>query len=242
MTIRLFLLLALPLAVIGQVLITGKIVSCNGWRLKKLRHLKSFLQDFEADEYRGMTVEYQRGRRAQLSIYHDGVFHERVELEAYGNKEELHKMMVDKGFTKKTEKQIRKMRLRKTAEQRMEYRKTRDENVKRQKRRKDLNRAKKDQKGQYEEHASTADSVVTRDEQIQKGPTGEEGSNTTASKELRTNERPLTESEQRLLDVARLMNAAGPTIPAVSDQKNSFFVQTANVTASTTRSQTHTEL
>lgn len=71
--------------------LTGKIVSCSG-------HVKSFLKDFLAESYRGVDVSYVRGRAPVLSIYSGGDLQEEVRLFQFSTLDELHEMMLEKGF------------------------------------------------------------------------------------------------------------------------------------------------
>lgn len=53
-----------------------------------------------------MEVEYKSGRKAVLTIYHDGEEQDSVTLSDFNTKEEMHQLMVDKGFEKKSEEEI----------------------------------------------------------------------------------------------------------------------------------------
>lgn len=72
--------------------------------------MKSFLKDFEAEEYRGVEVQYVGGKPAILSIFKDGELREEVNLFDINNKTELHAMMVEKGFVRKTDEEIEEMK------------------------------------------------------------------------------------------------------------------------------------
>jgi hypothetical protein len=74
--------------------------------LNRLRELKSFLKDSEAEEYQGVDVEFIHGRKAVLTIYKDGIEQEQITLSDYATKEEMHALMVEKGFIKKKEEEI----------------------------------------------------------------------------------------------------------------------------------------
>lgn len=101
------LVVLLPSAVLAQV-ITGKIVSCSGWALNRLPELKSFLKDGEAESYRGVQIEYISGRTAALSVFHDGVLHEDVQLTDIATKDLMHRLMLEKGFVKKSDAELAK--------------------------------------------------------------------------------------------------------------------------------------
>lgn len=90
---------------VGQE-ITGKIVTCAGCRLNRLHELRSFLKDREAEYYHGVEVEYLRGRDAVLTIYQDGMERETVILSDIPTKEELHEVMLEKGFQRKSNDEI----------------------------------------------------------------------------------------------------------------------------------------
>jgi len=51
-----------------------------------------------AESYRGVDVEYVRGKPAVLSVYADGELTEEVNLFDIATLDDLHKMMVEKGF------------------------------------------------------------------------------------------------------------------------------------------------
>jgi len=89
---------------------TGKIISCSGCSLNRLGELKSFLKDGEAEEYKGVEIEFIHGRNAILYVYNnDGVEQEQVTLSNYKTKEEMHRMMQEKGFVKKSAEEIQKL-------------------------------------------------------------------------------------------------------------------------------------
>mmetsp|Transcript_30347 Transcript_30347/g.44906 ORF Transcript_30347/g.44906 Transcript_30347/m.44906 type:complete len:138 (+) Transcript_30347:227-640(+) len=70
--------------------------------------LKSFLKDGEAETYKNVEIEYIRGRKAELIIFNDTEETERILLSAYKTKEEMHALMVSKGFVKKSKEEIEK--------------------------------------------------------------------------------------------------------------------------------------
>jgi Sep15/SelM redox domain len=78
--------------------------------LNRLPELKSFLKDSEAEEYQGVDIEYAHGRKAVLTIYKDGEEQEQITLSDYKTKEEMHALMVEKGFVKKSDEEIAEMR------------------------------------------------------------------------------------------------------------------------------------
>lgn len=90
--------------------ISGKIESCSGWALNKLPQLKSFLKDGEAEEYQNVEVTFIPGRKAVLTIYESGKEREKVTLSDISTKPEMHKLMVDKGFERKSEDEIRALK------------------------------------------------------------------------------------------------------------------------------------
>ena len=86
---------------------TGKIVSCSGCSLNRLRELKAFLKDnLEAQEYEGIEVEFVHGKQPILTIYRDGMEEEQVVLSNYETREDLHALMQSKGFVKKSPEEI----------------------------------------------------------------------------------------------------------------------------------------
>ena len=113
---RPLLLLLLPFSVLAQTL-TGKIISCSGWKLNRYPHLKSFLKDYEAEEYRNVELQFVKGKAAVLSIFSDGELKEEVDMHQYGTKEELHTMMVEKGFVRMPEDEVVAMKEQKAFEQ-----------------------------------------------------------------------------------------------------------------------------
>ena len=84
--------------------------------MNRYPHLKSFLKDFEAEEYRGVAVHFISGKPAVLSIYSDGELKEEVDLHQYASKDELHALMVEKGFERMSHFEVLEMKERKAAE------------------------------------------------------------------------------------------------------------------------------
>lgn len=78
--------------------------------MNRLPELKSFLKDSEAEEYQGIDIEYVHGLKAVLTIYKDGEEQEQITLSDYKTKEEMHALMVEKGFVKKSDEEIAEMR------------------------------------------------------------------------------------------------------------------------------------
>lgn len=70
------------------------------------------MKDGEAEYYHNVSVKYVGGKKAVLTIYStDGEEEEeqereKVSLSDYNTKEEMHAMMVEKSFTKKTDEEI----------------------------------------------------------------------------------------------------------------------------------------
>jgi len=102
-------LMALPLT----QAITAKVISCPAWTLNKHKELRLFLKGEktgntrgEIDEYAGVEIEWKRGKKAIMTIFdEDGQMMEEVELYKLETREEMHKLMADKGFLKKTKAQ-----------------------------------------------------------------------------------------------------------------------------------------
>ena len=58
----------------------------------------------EIAEYSGIEIEWKRGKRAIMTIFDDEKKQiEEVHLYELKTREEMHKVLMDKGFTKKTE-------------------------------------------------------------------------------------------------------------------------------------------
>jgi hypothetical protein len=64
------------------------------------------LQNGEAESYRNVEVEFIPGRTAKMTIYNDGVAGEAIDMTLLITKEDMHKLMIDKGFEKLTEAEI----------------------------------------------------------------------------------------------------------------------------------------
>jgi hypothetical protein len=80
--------------------------------LNRFAELKEFIKYGGAEAFHNVEIEFIRGRKAVLTIYHDGEEHEQVELQSIGTKKEIHQMMLDKGFTLKSEEEIAEMQAR----------------------------------------------------------------------------------------------------------------------------------
>jgi len=74
--------------------------------------LKSFLKDYEAQEYKGVEVEFVKGKKAIMTIYDDGEEVESITLSDYSTKEAMHRLMEEKGFVKKEPAEIEDMKAR----------------------------------------------------------------------------------------------------------------------------------
>ncbi|KAL7547210.1 hypothetical protein ACHAWF_010526 [Thalassiosira exigua] len=81
--------------------------------------LKSFLKDGEAESYRGVEVKFVPGRKAIMTVFEGGddddvergegggwAEKEKVTLSDYKTKEEMHALMVEKGFVLRTEDEL----------------------------------------------------------------------------------------------------------------------------------------
>lgn len=109
------ILQVLVLAILCQLVqgvdnIYGKIVSCQGWVLNKLPELKNFIRYGGAYSLENVGVEFQQGKRATLTIYHDGEEHETVDLQEIETEAEMIQMMIGKGFRLKSEEEVAQIR------------------------------------------------------------------------------------------------------------------------------------
>ncbi len=60
----------------------------------------------EIDEYSGVEIEWIRGKKAIMTLFDDsGTQLEEIKLYKLNTREEMHTLMVEKGFSKKTESQ-----------------------------------------------------------------------------------------------------------------------------------------
>lgn len=64
------------------------------------------MKDGEAEWYKGVTVTYIHGRQAVMTVYDDGTEKEKITLSDLKTKNEMHAMMSEKGFVKKSEEEI----------------------------------------------------------------------------------------------------------------------------------------
>lgn len=102
--------------------ITGKVVSCPAWTLNKHKELRIFLKGDsksssssaggkskpvgEIMEYDGVAIDWIRGKRAVLTIYdEDGNQIKDVPLYELKTRKDMHQLMIDEGFHKKTQQQ-----------------------------------------------------------------------------------------------------------------------------------------
>ena len=79
--------------------------------MNRLPELKDFIKYGGAESYENVQIEYSRGRKAVLTIFHDGEVHEQVELQTISTQKEMHQMMLDKGFVRKSEGEVERIRL-----------------------------------------------------------------------------------------------------------------------------------
>lgn len=99
-------LLALPLA----EAVKAKVVSCPAWTLNKHKELRLFLKGDktlgskgEIDEYAGVEIEWIRGKKAVMTLFDDSDKQlEEIKLYELQTREEMHTLMIEKGFSKKT--------------------------------------------------------------------------------------------------------------------------------------------
>jgi len=79
--------------------------------------VRKFLKEFEAEEYRNVEVEYVRGKPSVLTISDDdGNEIEEVQLFDIATNEEIHEMMINKGFERKSDVEIVEMKAKKQKE------------------------------------------------------------------------------------------------------------------------------
>lgn len=65
----------------------------------------------EAETYHNVEIKYIPGRKAILTIFHDGEEHEKIELSGLKQREEMHAMFLEKGFVKKSDEELEAIRL-----------------------------------------------------------------------------------------------------------------------------------
>jgi len=79
------------------------IESCSGWLLNKLPEVKSFILDDFERKYERTTFKRMPGRRPEAFFFSEsGRILERIGIEDY-TREELNKMMIEKGIPKNRE-------------------------------------------------------------------------------------------------------------------------------------------
>lgn len=69
--------------------------------LNRHPELKAFLKGGEAEEYEGVKVKYIHGRPAVMTIFENGDKKDSIKLYDLKNRDEMHNVMVEKGFRKK---------------------------------------------------------------------------------------------------------------------------------------------
>ena len=97
-------------ALVLGIEIYGKIQSCHGWALDKKPELKSFIRYGGAISFQNVEIEFQMGKRATLTIYHDGEEYEKVDLQDIETEAEMIQMMIDKEFRWKPQEQVEMIR------------------------------------------------------------------------------------------------------------------------------------
>jgi len=99
--------------------------------LNRLPELKSFLKDGDVETYRGVEpIEWIKGREAVLTVYRNGVEAAAgIKLSEYKTKDDLHRMMLEQGFTKKSPDEIERImqQVRKRKEEEAEAQRVRNE-------------------------------------------------------------------------------------------------------------------
>lgn len=88
----------------------GKIVSCSGWSLNRLPILKEFLKGGNgAAIYKNVDIEFERGRKAILTIHEDdedGEIIDTIILSEYETEKEMHDLFKKFGFQELTPEEI----------------------------------------------------------------------------------------------------------------------------------------
>lgn len=112
--------------------------------MNRLPELKSFLKDGEAEWYKGVEVTYIHGRKAVMTVFEDGEEKEKITLSEIKTKPEMHTMMAEKGFEKKSEEEIA------DAKRKLEEAKA-EEEEKRRKQREDRQKQAEERRKQREE-------------------------------------------------------------------------------------------
>lgn len=68
------------------------------------------MKDREAEHYVDVEVEFKHGMDAVLTIFEDGAEREKVVLSDITTKEEMHRLMIEKGFRRKSEEEIARIK------------------------------------------------------------------------------------------------------------------------------------
>ena len=97
----------LPLAIAGEI--SGKIESCSGWSLNKLPEVKAFVKGGGAEMYYNVEIEFIPGKKATLTIFDDNKMTEKIILSDIETELEMHTLMKEKGFQKKSKEAIYKL-------------------------------------------------------------------------------------------------------------------------------------
>jgi len=114
------------------------------------------LKDGEAESYHNVEVTYIPGRKAVLTIFDDGEETEKIVLSDYQTKEEMHSMMLEKGFTLKSEEEIAALKATKEAEKKAEADERIRKSIERQKMRRKQEAARKEEKEAARKEAEEA--------------------------------------------------------------------------------------
>jgi len=133
--------------------------------LNRLPELKSFLKDGEAEWYKGVEVTFIQHRQAIMTVFEDGEEKEKITLSDVKTKPEMHAMMLEKGFEKKSEEEIEDLKKQKEEEkvkEEEERRRAREERQKkaeerRKQRELDAARRKAEEEEKKEEPGAKAD-------------------------------------------------------------------------------------
>jgi hypothetical protein len=64
------------------------------------------LNEREAEYYVGLEVEFRHGMDAVLTVFENGAERERVVLSDLPSKEEMHELLIEKGFERKSEEEV----------------------------------------------------------------------------------------------------------------------------------------
>jgi hypothetical protein len=68
--------------------------------------LKDFLQQGDAESYRGVSIRYVAGRTAIMTIYRNAIEQEEIVLHTLKTKKDMHEMMTQKGFVLKSPEEL----------------------------------------------------------------------------------------------------------------------------------------